>query len=95
MFAPVIHCTATRLTRSWNGVIGRDRGRPQPETVPGHVDRVVDTALDIAVAETFPHTRRYAAELTAGEGHDRFDFALDLMLNSLEAASARAPGRLI
>jgi len=41
-------------------------------------------------AETFPHTRRYAAELTAGEGHDRFDFALDLMLNSLEAASTKA-----
>jgi hypothetical protein len=45
-------------------------------------------------AEIFPHTRRYAAELTAGEGHDRFDFALDLMLNSLEAASARASGRV-
>ncbi|MFJ9967575.1 TetR/AcrR family transcriptional regulator [Streptomyces avermitilis] len=34
-------------------------------------------------AETFPHTTRYAAELTAGEGHDRFDFTLALMVDGL------------
>lgn len=32
-------------------------------------------------AETFPNTTRHAAELTAGEGHDRFDFALTLMID--------------
>ncbi|MFD8542522.1 TetR/AcrR family transcriptional regulator [Streptomyces sp. NPDC059649] len=32
-------------------------------------------------ADTFPHTTRHAAELTAGEGHDRFDFTLNLMLD--------------
>ncbi|MEU1947619.1 TetR/AcrR family transcriptional regulator C-terminal domain-containing protein, partial [Streptomyces sp. NPDC020125] len=34
-------------------------------------------------AETFPHTIRHAAELTAGEGHDRFDFTLALMVDGL------------
>ncbi|MER8006985.1 TetR/AcrR family transcriptional regulator [Streptomyces sp. NPDC094149] len=34
-------------------------------------------------AETFPHTTRHAAELTAGEGHDRFDFTLRLMIDGL------------
>ncbi|WP_405864732.1 TetR/AcrR family transcriptional regulator [Streptomyces sp. NBC_00005] len=34
-------------------------------------------------AQTFPHTTRYAAELTAGEGHDRFDFTLALMIDGL------------
>jgi len=34
-------------------------------------------------AETFPQTRRYAAELTSGEGHDRFDFTLALMVDGL------------
>ncbi|MET7607023.1 TetR/AcrR family transcriptional regulator [Streptomyces avermitilis] len=34
-------------------------------------------------AATFPHTTRYAAELTAGEGHDRFDFTLALMVDGL------------
>jgi AcrR family transcriptional regulator len=34
-------------------------------------------------AATFPHTTRYAAELTAGEGHERFDFTLTLMLDGL------------
>jgi len=34
-------------------------------------------------AETFPHTSRHAAVLTAGEGHDRFDFTLTLMIDGL------------
>ena len=34
-------------------------------------------------AETFPNTTRYAAELTAGEGHDRFDFTLTMMIDGL------------
>jgi len=34
-------------------------------------------------AETFPHTTRHAAELTAGEGHDRFDFTVALMIDGL------------
>ncbi|MFG1796353.1 TetR/AcrR family transcriptional regulator C-terminal domain-containing protein [Nocardia sp. NPDC049149] len=34
-------------------------------------------------AQTFPYTTRYAAELTAGEAHDRFDFTLTLMINGL------------
>lgn len=34
-------------------------------------------------ADTFPHTTRHAAELTAGEGHDRFDFTLALMINGI------------
>lgn len=34
-------------------------------------------------AERFPHTRRHAAELTSGVGHDRFEFTLSLMLDNL------------
>ncbi|HEU5024224.1 MAG TPA: TetR/AcrR family transcriptional regulator [Spirillospora sp.] len=34
-------------------------------------------------ADQFPHTRRHAAELTSGSGHRRFDFTLNLMLDSL------------
>jgi hypothetical protein len=33
--------------------------------------------------DEFPLTKRYAAELTAGEGHDRFDFALQTMIDGL------------
>ncbi|NUP49702.1 MAG: TetR/AcrR family transcriptional regulator [Catenulispora sp.] len=33
--------------------------------------------------ETFPQTRRYAAELTSGTGHERFDFALGLLIDNL------------
>ncbi|WP_433372145.1 TetR/AcrR family transcriptional regulator [Actinoplanes sp. CA-142083] len=38
-----------------------------------------------ALPDTFPQTKRYAAELTAGTVHDRFDFTLNLMLDGLPA----------
>jgi AcrR family transcriptional regulator len=37
-------------------------------------------------AATFPQTRRYAAELTSGSGHERFDFALGLLIDNLARA---------
>lgn len=36
-------------------------------------------------ADRFPRTRRYAAELTSGTGHDRFDFTLTLIIDNLTA----------
>jgi hypothetical protein len=33
--------------------------------------------------DEFPLTKRYAAGLTAGERHDRFDFALRTMIDGL------------
>jgi AcrR family transcriptional regulator len=36
-----------------------------------------------ALPDTFPNTKRYAAELTAGTVHDRFDFTLNLMIGGL------------
>ena len=38
-------------------------------------------------AEKFPQTRRHAAELISGTGHDRFEFTLDLLMNSLRPAT--------
>jgi AcrR family transcriptional regulator len=38
------------------------------------------TALPVSA---FPQTTRHAEELTAGEGHDRFDFTLGLMIDGL------------
>ncbi|MEV6412948.1 TetR/AcrR family transcriptional regulator [Kribbella sp. NPDC051718] len=34
-------------------------------------------------ADQFPQTRRYAFQLTAGMGHERFDFTLNLMIGNL------------
>jgi AcrR family transcriptional regulator len=36
-----------------------------------------------ALPGSFPQTKRYAAELTAGTGHDRFDFTIGLMIGGL------------
>jgi len=36
-----------------------------------------------ALPDAFPRTKRYAAELTAGTGHDRFDFTIGLLLDGL------------
>ncbi|WP_328314643.1 TetR/AcrR family transcriptional regulator [Streptomyces sp. NBC_00442] len=38
-------------------------------------------------AERFPRTRLHAAELISGTGHDRFAFALGLLVNNLRPAS--------
>jgi len=45
-----------------------------------------------ALPGTFPQTKRYAAELTAGTGHDRFDFTICLMIDGLGAAKFEAEG---
>ncbi|GAA4672370.1 TetR/AcrR family transcriptional regulator [Frondihabitans cladoniiphilus] len=37
-------------------------------------------------ADLFPNTIRYARELTSGEGHERFDFTLDLLFRGLATA---------
>jgi AcrR family transcriptional regulator len=60
----------------------------QQRKVHHEADWVVDSdkiqrRLTALPAETFPHTTRYAAELTAGEGHDRFEFTLALMIDGL------------
>ncbi|MCF3962532.1 TetR/AcrR family transcriptional regulator [Streptomyces fuscigenes] len=39
-----------------------------------------------SLPDAFPYTRRYAAELTAGRGHDRFDFTVGLMIDGLPAS---------
>ena len=44
--------------------------------------------FDALPSDAFPNTKRYAAELTAGEGHVRFDFAMRAMIAGLEAAEA-------
>ncbi|MFG3281368.1 TetR/AcrR family transcriptional regulator [Streptomyces sp. NPDC048111] len=41
-------------------------------------------------ADRFPHIRGHAAELTAGSGHDRFDFALGLIVDNLPGHASRA-----
>jgi AcrR family transcriptional regulator len=42
-------------------------------------------------ADTFPHTRRHAAELTSGTGNDRFEFTLGLIIDSLGRPSSGTP----
>jgi AcrR family transcriptional regulator len=56
---------------------------------PGHSDGSWVVSRDellrryAALPGTFPHTKRYAAELAAGTGHDRFDFTIGLMIDGL------------
>ena len=59
---------------------------------PGAVDdeRILDRAatterLSSLPVDRFPNTVAHAGELTSGDGHDRFNFTLDLMLQGLAA----------
>jgi hypothetical protein len=38
-------------------------------------------------AGKFPHTRRHAADLISGSGHDRFEFTVGLIMDNLRPAS--------
>lgn len=40
---------------------------------------------------TFPNTRKYVTELTSGTGHQRFDFALGLLIDNLAQRAALDP----
>ena len=40
-----------------------------------------------ALPDSFPQTKRYAAELTAGHAHERFDFTLGLLLGGLAGSA--------
>jgi len=42
-----------------------------------------------AVADRFPTLSRYSAEMTAGDGDDRFEFGLDVLVSGLAAVSER------
>ncbi len=59
--------------------------RRQREDVDGQViDRAeVMHRLQMLPPSLFPNTVSYARELTAGEGHERFDFTLELLLRGL------------
>ena len=59
----------------------------QGEDVRGEVvDRAeIEERLKMLPVEQFPSTVASARELTAGEGHDRFDYTLRLMMRGLSA----------
>jgi hypothetical protein len=40
---------------------------------------------------TFPQTRRYATQLTSGSGHERFDFALGMLIDNLAQQATLRP----
>ena len=40
-----------------------------------------------ALPATFPHSKRYAAELPSGTRHDRFGFTTGLVIDGLRAAA--------
>ena len=40
---------------------------------------------------TFPQTRRYATQLTSGTGHERFDFALGMLIDNLAQQATPRP----
>jgi Tetracyclin repressor-like, C-terminal domain len=58
------------------------RGR-QTDEAGWAVTRDESVSRFAALPDTYPNTKRYAAELTAGTGRDRFEFTLNVILNGL------------
>ena len=76
-----LYVSAYALERS---LVQQRRHHPDQEWVLSREELVSRfTALP---ADTFPQTRRHAAELTSGTGHDRFEFTLALFIENLTRA---------
>ena len=64
---------------------------------PSHIDGNWVVSRDelmrryAALPGTFPQSKRYATQLTAGTGHDRFDFTIALMIDGLARHQATNP----
>jgi AcrR family transcriptional regulator len=50
----------------------------------GHRDREQALRRFAALPDTFPNSRRYAAELTSGTANDRFEFTINLIVSGLD-----------
>ena len=76
-----LYVSAYALERS---LVAQRQSRPGDDWVVSRADLVRRfTALP---ADRFPQIRSHAAELTSGTGHERFDFTLGLLLDSLTGA---------
>ncbi|HEY0500345.1 MAG TPA: TetR/AcrR family transcriptional regulator [Kutzneria sp.] len=73
-----LYVSAYTLERS---LVQQRRQHQGDDWVLSH-DELVDRFSDLSI-DRFPLTRRHAAELTSGRGHDRFDFTINLIVNGL------------
>ena len=79
------YCLETGIARAQDSdtdgrTIDRDKVRERLRVLPAHL---------------FPNMVAHADELTAGDGHDRFDFTLTTLINGLATRSnGLAPSRL-
>jgi AcrR family transcriptional regulator len=65
------------------------RRRPEEDADGPGLDRAeVIERFKMLPPNRFPNTVAYAQELTSGEGHDRFDFTLGLLLGGLTPATS-------
>jgi len=65
-----------------------DVHRAQGHSVEETVERI-EQAVASLPADRFPHLVRYGAELTSGDGDERFRFAVDVFLDGLVARGRR------
>lgn len=72
----------TRWSSHWSG---NDSRHQDQEWVLSH-EELLDR-FSALPAEEFPQTRRHAAELISGTGHDRFEFTLGLLMDNLRPES--------
>ncbi|MFC4944724.1 TetR/AcrR family transcriptional regulator [Pseudonocardia sp. GCM10023141] len=73
-----LYVSAYALERS---LVTQRPGQEDDDRVIGRDELI--SRLTALPADRFPQIRRYAAELTSGTGHERFDFTLGLLVDNL------------
>ena len=68
--------------------VRRPRGRSDDGDRQGHVDKLYKTFAGLA-PDRFPLLAAHAAQMVAGDGYERFRFAIDVVIDGVLARAAR------
>jgi AcrR family transcriptional regulator len=68
--------------------VRRARGRSDDSGRQGHVDEIYSTLARLP-PDRFPLITTYAAQMVAGDGDERFRFAIDVVVDGMLARAAR------
>jgi AcrR family transcriptional regulator len=82
-------CAVAYEEQIWAQRIAEGSGHEDLQEFHEDVDAQLTAAFGQLPSSLFPFVTGYARELTAGDGDDRFEFGLDLLVSGLAAVSER------
>ncbi len=82
-------CAVAYEEQIWSQRIAEGSGHADMQEFHEDIDAQLTEAFGKLSADVFPNLVRFGRELTAGDGGERFEFGLDLLVSGLAAVSER------